>query len=92
MHIIIIIHGSGVAMAEKLQGLGEKYPKFYFLTYWVHSFYSVLYLVWKAWRYICMILIMLICNPDREIFYSNDSKSTKHLIYIVLAAWTTSIE
>ena len=41
---------TGIALAEKLQGLGEKYPKFYFLTYWVHSFYSVLYLAWKFWR------------------------------------------
>ena len=41
----------GVTLAEKLQGLTEKYPKFYFLTYWVHSFYTVLYLVWKIWRY-----------------------------------------
>ena len=40
----------GIALAEKLQGLGEKYPKFYFLTYWVHSFYSVLYLAWQFWR------------------------------------------
>ena len=41
----------GVTQTETLQGLGKKFPKFFFLTYWVHSFYSVLYLVWKIWRY-----------------------------------------
>ena len=40
---------SGVIMAEKLQDLGSSYSKPFFQTYWIHSFYSVMYIFWKLW-------------------------------------------
>lgn len=40
---------SWVIMAEKLQKLNENYKKPYFLTYWVHSFYALVYVTWKLW-------------------------------------------
>ena len=39
----------GAIMAEKLQDLGNTYHQLFFQTYWIHSSYAVLYIIWKIW-------------------------------------------
>ncbi|XP_019851351.1 PREDICTED: uncharacterized transporter C405.03c-like [Amphimedon queenslandica] len=39
-----------VVMAVTLQGLFKSYPQSYFMVYWIHSWYAVMYVAWKTWR------------------------------------------
>ncbi len=41
---------SGVTMAEALQTLSKEYKNPFFMIYFVHSSYSILYIGWALWR------------------------------------------
>ncbi len=43
---------AGVAMAEVLQTLNKEYKSTFFMSYFVRSSYSVLYVGWALWRYV----------------------------------------
>ena len=39
----------GLTMAEVLQGFEDVYDRHFFEVYFVHSFNSIFYVVWKFW-------------------------------------------
>ena len=44
-----VIDIPGITLAEALQAVGKNYQKPFFQCYWMQSFYSVLYVIWKLW-------------------------------------------
>lgn len=36
-------------MAKSLQGADKSYQKPFFQAYFIHSFYTILYVAWKLW-------------------------------------------
>ena len=65
-----------VTMAEKLQDLNNNYKKPYFITYWIRSFYSTPYVVWKLWR-------VLLGGRDMKCNYIGDGLLTNTKVLLI---------
>ena len=46
---VVTSAGVGAVMAEKLQDLGKTFKQPFFQTYWIHSSYGIMYIVWSIW-------------------------------------------